>query len=204
MNTEHWLQEGPQTKITPAIREFAARIPGTPVPEDIQEFAPELVLAYQTAEAIRTLAQVENDKTLLAKIFRRRTADEIVRSFIYGTCSDYAVTFRALMVAQGVPTSYVEAISVGMLKNNLWFTHAENQVYTQEGPVVFSPWYRTHHRHNGASLDDLDYVPIKEGLDSHDVGIYNWMDRKPFVEKHKEEIKRKLAQLRSPTSDQPK
>jgi len=111
-----------------------------------------------------------------AKIFRKRTADEIIRSGFATGCSDFSLVFVALVRARGIPAKYVETIEIEWLENGGESSirgHVFAEIYFDGELFIVDPqgaliraWYGKR------------YVVYAVGLDSWDIGIENFEDLK--------------------------
>ncbi|MCG2808986.1 MAG: transglutaminase-like domain-containing protein, partial [Candidatus Portnoybacteria bacterium] len=97
---QNYLKDTKQIFITPGIRNI------------IREFdRKDIDLALEILEWIHNNFENINDNTeKKMKLFRKRTADEIIKSKKLTGCTDYAIVFIALARAKKIPTKYVEAI----------------------------------------------------------------------------------------------
>lgn len=111
-----------------------------------------------------------------SKIFRKRTADEIIRSGFATGCTDFGLVFITLLRARGIPAKYVEAIETEWLEkggDSSIHGHVFSEVYFNGEWFIVDPqaalikaWYGKR------------YVIYAAGLDSWDIGIANFEDLK--------------------------
>lgn len=96
---------GDQTKIGPNTKKTADSIFG----EGLQYIANVLDWTLTNLER-------ENSKQVKNKVFRRRTAEEILKSGFVTGCTDSALVVIAICRTKGIPTKYVEAIEKSWLE----------------------------------------------------------------------------------------
>ncbi|MFH1428097.1 MAG: transglutaminase-like domain-containing protein [Patescibacteria group bacterium] len=118
---------------------------------------------------------VENDKEEKIKLFRKRTADEIIKSRKVTGCTDYAIVFIALARAKGIPTKYIEAI------RKRWLdigdeSHIEGHVFAE--CQINDKWYIIDPQQGTIRTDYRSYAIYKKGLDSWDIDIRSFEDLK--------------------------
>jgi transglutaminase-like putative cysteine protease len=111
---------------------------------------------------------IENDKEEKIKLFRKRTAEEIIKSKKVTGCTDYAVIFISLARARGIPTKYVEAV------RKKWLDigdgdHIEGHVFAE--CQIKGKWYIIDPQEGAIRADYRRYVVYKKGLDSWSIGI---------------------------------
>ena len=128
----------------------------------------------------------ENDKEEKMKLFRKRTADEIIKSGKVTGCTDYAIVFIALARAKGIPTKYIEAI------RKRWLdigdeNHIEGHVFTE--CQINDKWYITDPQQGVIRTDYRNYAIYKKGLDSWNIGIRSFDDLKEKFIDFKREYK---------------
>jgi len=130
---------------------------------------------------------VENDREEKMKLFRNRTADEIIKSRKVTGCTDYAIIFIALVRAKKIPTKYIEAI------RKRWLDigdedHIEGHVFAE--CQINDKWYIVDPQEGTIRTDYRRYVIFKKGLDSWDIGIKNFDDLKEkFIDFKKKHLK---------------
>jgi len=123
---------------------------------------------------------IENDVEEKSKLFRKRTADEIIKSGKATGCTDYAIAFIALARAKNIPTKYIEAI------RKRWLdigddNHIEGHVFAE--CYVDNKWYIIDSQEGTVRTDYRRYVIYKKGLDSWDIGIKSFDDlKKKFLD----------------------
>ncbi|MFH1551932.1 MAG: transglutaminase-like domain-containing protein [bacterium] len=122
---------------------------------------------------------IENNKKEKNKLFRKRTADEIIESRKTSGCTDYAIVFIALARAKGIPTKYIEAI------RKRWLDIGDENCI--EGHIfaeclIKNRWYIIDPQEGSIRADYRRYVIFKKGFDSWDIGIRNLEDlREKFL-----------------------
>jgi len=94
-----YLKEGKQTEITPEILEISSQIRGSGI-----EFI------KNTFNWIPQHIKHTKDKEIKSKVFRKRTAKQIIDDGFTTGCTDIALVFVVLCRAKGIPTKYIEAI----------------------------------------------------------------------------------------------
>jgi hypothetical protein len=105
-----FLKEGEQTRITPAVRDFAERFPGK-----------DMTVVTDILSTILNFRRVEYDDNGLRDIYSKRTADETIRrgEIAFGTamvkgskvvvdgCIDYSAATCAVLRAKGIPAKFI-------------------------------------------------------------------------------------------------
>ena len=124
------------------------------------------------------------------KFFRKRTADEIIKSRIATGCTDCALAFIAIARVKGIPTKYVETI------RNKWFDIEDNDFI--EGHVfaecyINGKWHIIDPQEGDIKTAYKRFTIFKKGLDSWDIGIENIDDLKNKFLKFKEEYRAKKS-----------
>jgi len=125
----------------------------------------------------------------LEKVFRKRTADEIIKSRFITGCSDYALTFVALARAKKIPVRYVETISKEWLENGD-LDHIQGHVFADV--YINNEWYIVDPQDGSIKSRYATFrrqqIVFGKGLDSWDLGIkdLNMMKKKfkDFKEKY--------------------
>jgi len=155
-----YLNSGPQTKITPNIKKIT------------ESFTQKgLDLVFEILAWLRKNLRTENSQEIKKKVFRQRTAQEIIESGFTTGCTDWALAFIILTRAKGISAKYVETIRKRWLdedKNDFIEGHIFAEVYFNEHWYIIDPkqatirnWYDR-------------FVVFKKGLDSWDIGINNF------------------------------
>ena len=129
---------------------------------------------------------IENNKEEKMKLFRKRTADEIIKSGKVTGCTDYAIVFFALARAKKIPTKYVEAI------RKRWLdigdeNHIEGHVFAE--CQINDKWYIIDPQGGTIRTDYRNYAIYKKGLDSWNIGIRSFKDLKEKFIDFKREYK---------------
>jgi hypothetical protein len=177
MNNKY-LNEGKQTKITEAIEGISNNIEGS----NIEYIFNVLVWMRNTLKTIPE--DIEKNS-----VFRKRTADEIMRDGYASGCTDYALVFIALSRAKGIPAKYVEAIKCNWLEDPNARTiggHIFVECLLNDKWVQVDPQRGTIHaktNYNGFEIFD-------EGLDSWDIGISDFDSLKQRFEDYKRSYNR--------------
>lgn len=203
MDKNYFLKEGPQTEFTPLVKEYAEKAREIDLKANVEEA---MVPIYKTSKFISQLPRIEgyikdaqreedreSNKRLKDKIFRKRTLNQILQEGFYPTCSDIGVLFRGLMVAQGIPSAYVETFHEDYLLDKAFSTHAFVRVFTEDSSVLVDP-SGPKIAHSEKKI--LPYVIFKEGLDSWDIGIRDYEDLHQFKDECKDELLCKLELLK--------
>jgi len=128
-----------------------------------------LFLVMDILKWIHTNLKFNNDNIYKSKVFRKRTADQIIRSRLVTGCTDYALVFIALARAKGIPTKYVETISKEWIKKpdiNDIKGHVFAEVYMNKKWYIIDPEAGAIRHSYGKK-----YKLVEKGLDSWDVGI---------------------------------
>lgn len=186
-----WFEQGSQTQITQRIRTCAQKISSVVLADSIlrddfthldhtlfeDSFKTCMyvdVFDYMEGIHVDSEGNVLPNIALKEIIFRKRTADDIAKEGLFPTCSDYAVLYRALLLAQGYPCSYVETFHKDFIRNPKNFrTHAFVKIYDANSYAYVDP---THKKIYASEKDLFPYIVYKEGLDSWDVGIRGFED----------------------------
>ncbi len=165
---EIFLSAGNQTKISDEVRGIIPQLPKAINLGDVF-----LLLSFLH----KTIKFNEKEKSIL---FRKRTADEIIKSGFATGCTDYALAFLPMLRKNGIPARYAEAIK------NRWFLSADLEQL--EGHVfveVFlnNQWYIIDPQEATINLRYNRHKIIKRGLDSWDLGITDLASlREKFLE----------------------
>lgn len=164
-----FLQEGKQTKITETVKQTAGSIPGEGM---------DYVL-----NLLSWLRENLHRKPHNPKIFRKRTASQILEDGFATGCTDYGLVFVALARAKGIPTVYIEALE------NRWLREGGDKIH---GHVFASiplndKWYLIDPTRGTISATDHlpreKYIVLDKGLDSWDIGIKDIKDLRKKAEK---------------------
>lgn len=170
----NYLNEGKQTEITEVIKDISNEIEG---------FGIEYV--FNTLIWIHSNIGKIPESIDKNSVFRKRTAKKILKDGFASGCTDYALVFVTLCRARGIPTKYVETIKCRWLEdtnsrtiyghifaecliNTKWV-----QIDPQRGTIY------TRNNYNGFEIFD-------EGLDSWDIGIYDFDSLKEKFENFKQ------------------
>jgi len=164
-DTEKWLREGEQTKFTPKIKELA---------EDLDKKSDnDFELIVRILEYIQK--EVEDDDSDKDRLFRERTAGEILEEEFSTGCTDHALVFITVARAAGIPTKYMEGVLGG--KEHLKEV-TENKKASIKGHVIAScfingKWYGVDPIKGSVFLDPrkVSFLKLWEGLDSWDLGL---------------------------------
>lgn len=181
--------QGKQTKLTDLVYKHADKARNMIIEDPAINALPEpLISIHKTCKYIFSdqLPIIEgynpNPKTkrdkkanyiLKESIFRKRDLDQILREGYYPTCSDIGLIFRGLMIAQKIPTAYVETFHEDYLFGRSFHTHVLGRVFLDDCSVLVNPGL------NKIYYDEADifpYIIFREGLDCWDVGIHSYDD----------------------------
>ncbi|MBU2081907.1 hypothetical protein KKH14_00530 [Patescibacteria group bacterium] len=161
---QDFLKEGKQTKITENILKITLKF----TEENFD-------LVAQILKWIHKNLKPNSDKEIKDKVFRKRTADQIIKDGFTTGCTDIALVFIVLARAKGIPTKYVEAI------RNKWMEagdedcingHVLAEIFLNNKWHIIDPteaslkfWYDR-------------WIVYKVGLDSWDIGIHDFQELK--------------------------
>ncbi len=169
-NFERYLKSGEQTVITPEVLDVAQRFEGT-VEEKI----------HQIVQFLRTLRYETENKD---KIFRKRTAAQIIADGYVTGCTDDALVFIALSRASGIPTKYIETLDLEWLKEggrpingHVYAGVQENEEWRVVDPSA---------RNENANIEQDGRVVMAEGLDSWDIGANDFESLAKMQDKFRE------------------
>ncbi len=170
-----YIKGGEQTELTERIKNISEKLIGDGFD-----------LVEGTLKWIHKNLKTKNDPELKNKIFRTRTADQIIKDGFVTGCTDSALVFLALIRAKGVPAKYVETIRRRWLEvgdDDFIEGHIFSEVYINgkwyiidpaEGQLLF--WYNR-------------WVVYDRGLDSWDIGIHNMQELKDKFTNFKDNYK---------------
>lgn len=168
-----YLKEGKQTQITKNLKEISNSLEG----RDLEYIGSALEWIKGNISKIPKNI-VKND------VFRRRTADEIIKDSYASGCTDYALVFIALCRAKKIPAKYIEAIKCSWLKDSNSSTingHIFAECFINDSWIQIDPQRGTIHikkNYNGFEI-------YGEGLDSWDLGITDFDSLKKKFERYK-------------------
>lgn len=164
METEFFLREGEQTKVTENISKIAS---------EFTEAGFDLIV--QITKWIHKNLKSNNDKKMKAEVFRKRTADQIIKDGFTTGCTDVALVFIALARAKKIPAKYVEAIRRKWIESgdeDFIEGHVFAEVYINNQWHIIDPteaclkfWYDR-------------WLIFAKGLDSWDIGIHELSELK--------------------------
>jgi len=101
MEIDIFLKEGEQTKIAENISKISS---------EFTEAGFDLII--QITKWIHKNLKSNQDKQLKTEVFRKRTAEQIIKDGFTTGCTDVALVFISLARAKKIPTKYVEAINM--------------------------------------------------------------------------------------------
>lgn len=153
-----YLESGEQTQITPEMSEIARGVTGTAV--------------EKSKTIIDMMSARLRNEDFNPNIFRKRTAEQIIKDGFVTGCTDSAVVFVAAARACGLPAKYVETVNEDWLKSDSpdIVGHQFAQVYDEERKDWF--WVdAASGKVDSPNPSNEGKVVYKEGLDSWDVGF---------------------------------
>jgi hypothetical protein len=119
------------------------------------------------------------------KLFRQRTAEEIIKSGMVTGCTDWALAFIILARANNLPTKYVEAIRNKWLETGTG-DYIEGHVFAE--CFIGGKWYIVDPQEGDIKTAYRRFKIFKKGIDSWDIGIRNFDDlKRQFLEFRKED-----------------
>lgn len=169
MEIDTFLKEGEQTKITDNIFKIAS---------EFTEAGFDLII--QITKWIHKNLKPSHDKDLKAEVFRKRTAEQIIKDGFTTGCTDVALVFIALARAKKIPTKYVEAI------RRKWIEGGNEEFI--EGHVFAEVWLNNRWHIIDPTEACLKFwydrwLIFARGLDSWDIGIHGMDElRKKFLD----------------------
>lgn len=144
-DAEKYLNSRLQTEITPLVRTIANIFK-----------AKDLDLILEILNWLKANIKETDSVKEKTKLFRQRTATEIIKTKIATGCTDYALAFIALARAKGIPTKYIEAI------RQRWLEKGDEQFI--EGHVFAECFI------NGIMGSGILLIPTRELL-GHLIGV---------------------------------
>ena len=179
-NMNKYLNNGPQTEITPLIKKIARTFKSKNL--------------YLVIEVLNWLKKINfkyvDSPEEKMKIFRKRTASEIIESRIVSGCTDFALVFISLMRAEGIPTKYIEGIRRRWLEVGKEEESIEGHIFAE--CFIKNKWYIVDPKEGTIRIGYNRFVVFKEGLDSWDIGIKDFDELKNqfwgFKKKYKNRV----------------
>lgn len=168
--TELYLNTGEQSEITPTIMEIVSDIQGTTL-EKIQSI-------FDKGKEI-----LERKSEFNEEIFRRRTADQILKDRYITGCTDAGILFVTIARASGIPTKYVETVKKDWLEQENLSLSISGHVYDKENKKWI--WVDPMNMEINNSPENKDYVVVAKGLDSWDLGIDSFEKLHQFLKEFK-------------------
>lgn len=173
-----YLKEGKQTRITPKILEIV----------NSDEFEKEN-FEDKIKAIFSFIKKLKYNKEEKDKIFRKRSADEIISSGFVTGCTDEALVFITLARAMKIPAKYIETIDLKFLdkkEESEYGGHVYSGVFKEgDGWMVVDS---TKSKLNANPGED-GRVVFREGLDSWDIGIFDYETLRREFEKFKSTFK---------------
>lgn len=164
MDSNLFLRQGGQTQITENILKISANFSSE-----------KLDLVSEIIKWIRKNLKPNSDKEIKDKVFRRRTADQIIKDGYTTGCTDIGLVFIALARAKNIPTKYIEAIRRKWIESEDE-DFIEGHVFAE---VFFDgKWYIIDPTEACLKFWYDRWIVFAEGLDSWDIGIRNHQELK--------------------------
>lgn len=159
-NIQKYLAEGQQTKITGEIKKLA------------RSFKNEsLELVIEILGWMKNNFRFKKDDSIAFS----RTAKEIIKSKFHTGCQDLGIVFVALLRAKGIPASYIQAKK----KAGKFQGHVFSRVFLDDKIYFVDP----SRGRIAETFGFRNYFPVKEGLDSWDIGVRSVKDIKRLLSK---------------------
>lgn len=159
-----YLNSGPQTEITLGVKKIA------------KSFTKDGInLIFEILSWLRKNLRTENSQEIKKKVFRRRTAQEIIESGFVTGCTDWTLAFIVLARAKGISTKYVETIKRQWLdegRGDLIKGHVLAECF------IDGRWYIIDTQERAIRIDYQRFIIFKKGLDSWNIGIKNFDELK--------------------------
>lgn len=172
---EDFLREGEQTALSTEVGRIARSIPGGGLEYVLN------VLAWLR----RNLPRKPYDP----KLFRKRTASQVLEDQFATGCTDYGLVFVVLMRAKGIPATYLEALETRWVREG----GREIQGHVFSGVFLNKHWYLVDPTNGYISIRTFlpkdKYMILTTGLDSWDVGIRSIEDLRQKAEAFREKFK---------------
>lgn len=205
-NSEKYLQESEQVKITDLIREHAKKAMSVEINQG-KDSHPNLQKAYKVSKYLyqvqridgyikdpKTKEELQKTRDTKDRIFRQRTAHEILEQGLYPTCSDIGIVFKALMLALDVPSVYVEMFHEDYLFGKNFSGHVVVKIHAGDKWYYIDP--QNNQKRVSATLEELfPLILYKEGLDSWDIGIRCYDDMHKAKEEHLDELMNRYKEM---------
>jgi len=175
---QDFLKEGKQTKITENILNITSEFTG----EDFD-------LITQILKWIHKNLKPNSNKEIKEKVFRKRTADQIIKDGFTTGCTDIALVFIVLTRAKKISTKYIEAIRRKWME-----TGDEDSIEGHVFAEVFlnGKWYIIDPTEACLKFWYDRWIIYEVGLDSWDIGIHSFQELKQkFLEFRKQTLKQK-------------
>jgi len=193
------LKESEQIKITDLVREHAEKALAVEINEG-KDSHPNLQKAYKVSKYLyqiprvggyikdpKTKEELQKTRDTKDRLFRKRTAHEILEQGIYPTCSDFGIVFKSLMIALEVPSVYVEMFHEDYLLDKKFHGHVVVKIQAGEKWYYIDP--QNNQKRVSETLEELfPLVFYKEGLDSWDIGIRSYSDMHKARQESLEEL----------------
>jgi hypothetical protein len=173
----YWIKEGPQTAISATIKHHVGIIYSRNEMEELNYHkwgkSPSMIAAFKTAfYENRSIPLMRYDQQITDALFRKRDATQILSEGFTGSSSDYAVVFRALMIAQGYRASFLETIDADFVLGKeahpgRAYVRVFGSCAGDKGIIINPAKCET----LDSKLSLLPHIIIGEGLDPWDLGL---------------------------------
>jgi len=164
MEQDFFLKEGKQTKITEDILKIASEFTGK-----------NFDLIAQILKWIYKNLKPNSNKETNDRVFRKRTADQIIKDGFTTGCTDIALVFIVLARAKKIPTKYIEAIRRKWME-----TGDEDSIEGHVFAEVFlnGKWYIIDPTEACLKFWYDRWIIYEVGLDSWGIGIHSFQELK--------------------------
>lgn len=159
VHMKKFLRQGPQTKLTPKIREISTAFKGEGTG-----------LLGNILDWIKTLKYKKNISLAFS-----RTAEEIIKSGFVTGCQDEGIVFVTFCRAKEIPASYIQAVKTADLlkiERGRFDGHVFSRVFVGNKIYFVDPSRKKIFE----TQDFGTYTPVAEGLDPHNIGVKNLED----------------------------
>jgi hypothetical protein len=190
MNVDFWLSEGPQTEITDLVRYHAQQPASLNIPQNAIDELTRIALenSYDAAILIATVKNIAYVHTLpsidgsIEELLRKRTAHHILeQGSSANLCSDIGTIIRNLNIAQGIPTSMIQAVhEIYLTDPKHKSTHVFLRIFGNTSFVIDPVTGELYSNENKIP----NYVVLNEGRDSWDMGYRNKNDQTRAIEQN--------------------
>lgn len=194
MTKHKYFAQGEQTNLTPLVYNHAERAKRVNINNPrITALSEPLISVYRTCKYISELPIIkgyvqdakekseeekQNNK-LKNSVFRQRDLDQVLREGYLPTCSERGLLFRGLMIAQEIPTMWVETFHEDYIldrrpRKTEIMGHVIGRVFDGDRSYLVDP--TPNPRITEDEVDALPHVILAEGLDTWHLGIKTYQD----------------------------